>query len=190
MELDRAIRAAEENREAIDYTVNGQFHNIDVDPNTPLLWVLREQIGFTGTKYGCGIAQCGVCTVQLDSAAMRSCSVRFFSEGLVDHAPRGGVHARIGNRVEPMAQLGIEIVEIAERAGEEEVLADVAVGSLDFALGFGPVSTASLRREVVVAGEVNESAIVDNATTGLADDRGFHVVIEDLMRDACRRGLR
>jgi isoquinoline 1-oxidoreductase subunit alpha len=56
-------------------TVNGQFHNIDVDPNTPLLWVLREQIGLTGTKYGCGIAQCGACTVQMDSVAMRSCSV-------------------------------------------------------------------------------------------------------------------
>jgi isoquinoline 1-oxidoreductase alpha subunit len=56
-------------------TVNGQLHNIDVDPNTPLLWVLREQIGLTGTKYGCGIAQCGACTVHMDSVAMRSCSV-------------------------------------------------------------------------------------------------------------------
>jgi isoquinoline 1-oxidoreductase alpha subunit len=56
-------------------TVNGQTHNIDVDPNTPLLWVLREQIGLTGTKYGCGIAQCGACTVHMDGAAMRSCSV-------------------------------------------------------------------------------------------------------------------
>jgi isoquinoline 1-oxidoreductase subunit alpha len=53
-------------------TVNGQSHNVDVDPNTPLLWVLREQIG---TKYGCGIAQCGACTVHMDSVAMRSCSV-------------------------------------------------------------------------------------------------------------------
>jgi isoquinoline 1-oxidoreductase alpha subunit len=56
-------------------TVNGQSHNVDVDPNTPLLWVLREQIGLTGTKYGCGIAQCGACTVHMDSVAMRSCSV-------------------------------------------------------------------------------------------------------------------
>ena len=56
-------------------TVNGQSHNVDVDPNTPLLWVLREQIGLTGTKYGCGIAQCGACTVRLDGVAMRSCSV-------------------------------------------------------------------------------------------------------------------
>ena len=56
-------------------TVNGQSHNVDVDPNTPLLWVLREQIGLTGTKYGCGIAQCGACTVHMDGVAMRSCSV-------------------------------------------------------------------------------------------------------------------
>jgi isoquinoline 1-oxidoreductase subunit alpha len=56
-------------------TVNGQTHNIDADPDTPLLWVLREQIGLTGTKYGCGIAQCGACTVHLDGVAMRSCSV-------------------------------------------------------------------------------------------------------------------
>jgi isoquinoline 1-oxidoreductase subunit alpha len=56
-------------------TVNGQSHNIDVDPNTPLLWVLREQVGLTGTKYGCGIAQCGACTVHVDGAAVRSCSL-------------------------------------------------------------------------------------------------------------------
>ncbi|HXJ09023.1 MAG TPA: (2Fe-2S)-binding protein [Burkholderiales bacterium] len=45
----------------------------DVDPNTPLLWVLREQVGLTGTKYGCGVAQCGACTVHIDGAATRSC---------------------------------------------------------------------------------------------------------------------
>jgi len=56
-------------------TVNGKSHDIDVDPNTPLLWVLREQVGLSGTKYGCGIAQCGACTVHLDGAAVRSCSV-------------------------------------------------------------------------------------------------------------------
>jgi hypothetical protein len=111
-----------------------------------------------------------------------------FSEGLIDHALRGGMHARIGNRVEPMSQLGIEIVEIAERAGEEEVLADVAVGSLDFALGFGPVRTASLRLEAVMAGEVEERAIVDDATARrLADHRCLHAVVEDLVRDTADR---
>ena len=56
-------------------TVNGKTHDIDADPNTPLLWVLREQVGLTGTKYGCGIAQCGACTVHVDGVAVRSCSL-------------------------------------------------------------------------------------------------------------------
>jgi isoquinoline 1-oxidoreductase alpha subunit len=56
-------------------TINGQSHNVDVDPDTPLLWVIREQVGLTGTKYGCGIAQCGACTVHVDGAAVRSCSL-------------------------------------------------------------------------------------------------------------------
>ena len=54
-------------------TINGKPHDVDVDPNTPLLWVIREQVGLTGTKYGCGIAQCGACTVHVNGAAMRSC---------------------------------------------------------------------------------------------------------------------
>ena len=56
-------------------TVNGQLHTMDADPDTPLLWVLRDHIGLTGTKYGCGIAQCGACTVHMDGMAVRSCSV-------------------------------------------------------------------------------------------------------------------
>ena len=54
--------------------INGKDHNVDVDPNTPLLWAIRENVGLTGTKYGCGIAQCGACTVHVDGAATRSCS--------------------------------------------------------------------------------------------------------------------
>jgi isoquinoline 1-oxidoreductase alpha subunit len=55
------------------FTLNGKSTNVDVDPSTPLLWVLREQVGLTGTKYGCGVAQCGACTVHIDGAAVRSC---------------------------------------------------------------------------------------------------------------------
>jgi isoquinoline 1-oxidoreductase subunit alpha len=54
--------------------VNAQIHEVDVEPETPLLWVLRDTIGLNGTKYGCGIAQCGACTVHVDGAAMRSCA--------------------------------------------------------------------------------------------------------------------
>jgi isoquinoline 1-oxidoreductase alpha subunit len=53
--------------------VNGRDLEVRADPNTPLLWVLREQLGLTGTKYGCGVAQCGACTVHIDGAAVRSC---------------------------------------------------------------------------------------------------------------------
>jgi len=59
----------------IRLTVNGKARQVDADPATPLLWVLREQLGLTGTKYGCGIAQCGACTVHLDGAPVRSCVV-------------------------------------------------------------------------------------------------------------------
>jgi len=53
--------------------INGKSHQIDVESSTPLLWVIREQAGLTGTKYGCGIAQCGACTVHIDGKAVRSC---------------------------------------------------------------------------------------------------------------------
>ena len=56
-------------------TINGKSQEINVDPNTPLLWAIREQVGLTGTKYGCGIAQCGACTVHIDGVAERSCSL-------------------------------------------------------------------------------------------------------------------
>jgi isoquinoline 1-oxidoreductase subunit alpha len=56
-------------------SINGKTHDVNVDPDTPLLWVLRETIGLTGTKYGCGIAQCGACTVHVDGAPTRSCSI-------------------------------------------------------------------------------------------------------------------
>src|SRR2546425_5234352 len=54
-------------------TINGKTLEVNVNPSTPLLWAIREQVGLTGTKYGCGIAQCGACTVHLDGAAVRSC---------------------------------------------------------------------------------------------------------------------
>jgi isoquinoline 1-oxidoreductase alpha subunit len=56
-------------------TINGKAFDLDVEPDTPLLWAIRENIGLTGTKYGCGIAQCGACTVHIDGVAMRSCGV-------------------------------------------------------------------------------------------------------------------
>jgi isoquinoline 1-oxidoreductase alpha subunit len=77
-------------------SVNGTTHQVDADPNTPLLWVLREHVGLTGTKYGCGIAQCGACTVHIDGVAMRSCSL-----------PLAAVEGKKITTIEGLAQNGV-----------------------------------------------------------------------------------
>ncbi len=79
----------------IALSVNGKTYNVDVEGDTPLLWVLRDTIGLTGTKYGCGIAQCGCCTVHIDGVATRSCQV-----------PVGTIGAAQITTVEALAQDG------------------------------------------------------------------------------------
>jgi len=79
----------------ISLDINGKTMNLDVDPNTPLLWAIREHAGLTGTKYGCGIAQCGACTVHIDGLPMRSCSI-----------PVGAVSGRRITTIEGLAQGG------------------------------------------------------------------------------------
>lgn len=79
----------------ISLDINGKTMNLDVDPNTPLLWTIREHAGLTGTKYGCGIAQCGACTVHIDGLPMRSCSI-----------PVGAVSGRRITTIEGLAQGG------------------------------------------------------------------------------------
>jgi isoquinoline 1-oxidoreductase alpha subunit len=59
----------------LQLNINGRSRKVDAEPDTPLLWVIREQAGLTGTKYGCGIAQCGACTVHMDGVAVRSCTI-------------------------------------------------------------------------------------------------------------------
>ena len=59
-----------------NFSVNGKKVSVDVDPDTPLLWVLRDELKLTGTKYGCGVAQCGACSVHINDAVVRSCSMR------------------------------------------------------------------------------------------------------------------
>lgn len=60
----------------VAFTINGQHQELDIEPETPLLWVIRDELGLTGTKFGCGIAQCGACTVHVDGHAVRSCSMQ------------------------------------------------------------------------------------------------------------------
>jgi isoquinoline 1-oxidoreductase alpha subunit len=76
----------------IRLNINGKNHDLDVDPNTPLLWAIREQVGLTGTKYGCGVAQCGSCTVHVDGSPTRSCMV-----------PAGSVQGRKITTIEGLA---------------------------------------------------------------------------------------
>jgi len=90
---------------AIELTVNGERRTVDVDPATPLLWVLRETLALTGTKYGCGAAQCGVCTVLLDGHAVRSCVLP--------------VSAAAGKQVTTIEVKGNPVVRALQRAWTE-----------------------------------------------------------------------
>jgi isoquinoline 1-oxidoreductase alpha subunit len=98
--------------EAIAITVNGKAHSVEVSPDTPLLWVLRDTLGLTGTKFGCGMALCGACTVHVDGEATRSCTTRISAvsgrsittiEGL---SPDGSHPAQIEWIAEQVAQCG------------------------------------------------------------------------------------
>jgi isoquinoline 1-oxidoreductase subunit alpha len=60
----------------LSLSINGEVHQLDIEPQTPMLWVLRDEIGLTGTKFGCGIAQCGACTIHVDGVATRSCQLQ------------------------------------------------------------------------------------------------------------------
>jgi isoquinoline 1-oxidoreductase alpha subunit len=90
-------------------SINGKAHDIDVDPNTPLLWVIREQAGLTGTKYGCGVAQCGACTVHVDGSPIRSCSV-----------PAGAMAGRKITTIEGLAAAG-QLTKVQKAWIEHEV---------------------------------------------------------------------
>ena len=91
----------------IDLTVNGKRHRVDVDADTPLLWVVRENLGLPGTKYGCGMALCGACTVHLEGAPVRSCVTPM-------SAARGKRVTTIeglpsGNQLHPVQEAWIEV---------------------------------------------------------------------------------
>ena len=91
--------------------VNGASHDIDVDRDTPLLWVLRDVLGMTGTKYGCGIAQCGACTVHIDGNPVRSCLLRVGAVGDRAVTTIEGIGAtEAGARVQK-AWLDIEVIQ-------------------------------------------------------------------------------
>src|SRR5688572_11127646 len=88
-------------------TVNGKRHDVDVDPDTPLLWAIRDGIGLTGTKFGCGIAMCGACTVHVDGKAVRACSMP--------------VSAAVGRRVTTIENVGASRIGKAVQSAWEKL---------------------------------------------------------------------
>lgn len=91
----------------ISVTINGELHQLDVDPTTPILWVIRETAGLTGTKFGCGIAECGACTVHLNGAPIRSCVTPLQAAADQEITTIEGVTAR-QNGLHPVQQAWID----------------------------------------------------------------------------------
>jgi len=87
-------------RQEITLAVNGKEHQVSVDPDTPLLWVLREALGLTGTKFGCGMALCGACTIHLDGEAVRSCVVAVSDVGTRRVTTIEGLASRVGGALQ------------------------------------------------------------------------------------------
>jgi isoquinoline 1-oxidoreductase subunit alpha len=87
--------------------VNGQVRDVDVEPDTPLLWVLREQLAMTGTKYGCGVAQCGACSVHINGEVRRSCSMPVASVGESDRIVT--IEGLSNNRSHPVQRAWAEV---------------------------------------------------------------------------------
>lgn len=80
--------------------INGGEHHVDVDPQTPLLWAIRDSAGLTGTKYGCGVAQCGACTVHVDGQPMRSCALPVSAVGNSEITTIEGIKSREAQAVQ------------------------------------------------------------------------------------------
>lgn len=91
-------------------TVDGVVHALDADPDMPLLWVLRDRLGKTGTKYGCGIARCGACTVHLDGQPVRACQTRLGDVGQARITTIEGVSGRVAQAVQA-AWRGLDVVQ-------------------------------------------------------------------------------
>jgi isoquinoline 1-oxidoreductase alpha subunit len=95
----------------ITLQVNGQPHDVDVSPETPLLWALRDVLGMTGTKFGCGIAQCGACTVHVDGQAVRSCQLTIDMVGNRPITTIEGIGATDAGAKVQKAWLDLEVIQ-------------------------------------------------------------------------------
>jgi isoquinoline 1-oxidoreductase alpha subunit len=106
-----ATNIQREDAMAIDLKVNGSMHSVDVDGDTPLLWVLRDVLGMTGTKFGCGMALCGACTVHIDGVATRSCITPIDSVGSSNVTTIEAVSATVTGAKIQKAWLDREVVQ-------------------------------------------------------------------------------
>ena len=95
----------------LSLSINGETHDLDIEPETPMLWVLRDEIGLTGTKFGCGIAQCGACTVQIDGEPVRSCLLPIGSIGDRKITTIEGIGTTEAGRKIQKAWLDLEVVQ-------------------------------------------------------------------------------
>src|SRR5471032_570495 len=95
----------------VSLQINGQSRDIDVSPDTPLLWALRDVLGLTGTKFGCGIAQCGACTVHVDGAPVRSCLLPLGSIGQRSVTTIEGIGASAAGAKIQKAWLDLEVIQ-------------------------------------------------------------------------------
>lgn len=84
----------------VSLTINGTSHQIDADPEMPLLWAIRDHLNLTGTKYGCGIAQCGACTIHVDGMPVRSCQTRVMDVGDASITTIEGVSGKVAEAVQ------------------------------------------------------------------------------------------
>ena len=94
----------------ITLSVNGTTHRVDADPEIPLLWALRDHLNLTGTKFGCGIAQCGACTVHVDGMPVRSCQIRVGDVGLGRVTTVEGLSGKVAEAVQA-AWRGLDVVQ-------------------------------------------------------------------------------
>jgi len=107
LNLPQSFKVIQNSRgDHMQLSVNGKIHNIDVEPTMPLLWAIREVVGLTGTKYGCGVAQCGACTVYLNGEPVRSCSLPVSAVGT---AKITTIEALSKNNTHPVQQAWIAL---------------------------------------------------------------------------------
>ena len=150
----------------VDITINGEKHSAEVDGDTPLLWVLRDKLGMTGTKFGCGIAQCGACTVHVDGVAVRSCRL-------------------------PVSAVGDRRITTIEGVGATPTGARVQKAWLDLDViqcGYCQSGQIMAAAALLAANPAPDDAAIDAAMSGNICRCGTYVRIREGIKQAAKHG--